>query len=127
MNAVVFIATSLAGGLGSILRFAVDAGLSKRIRGQFPTATMVINLSGSFALGLLVSLAAQLWLSASLVMILGTGLLGGYTTFSTASLDALRLIQSRRWGLALSYSLLSLMGSVLLAFSGLYLGLSMSH
>ncbi|QZY51952.1 fluoride efflux transporter FluC [Leucobacter tenebrionis] len=86
-----------AGGLGAALRHLVDSSLPDRVRARFPWGIMLINLTGSFALGLLVGLA----LDHPIASVLSTGFLGGYTTFSTASLDSVRLLAARRYGAAL--------------------------
>jgi fluoride exporter len=112
---------ALAGGVGAGLRFLLDGAVSRRTRLPFPAGTALINLSGSFLLGLLTGLAAggpdPAWL-----LVLGTGLLGGYTTFSTASLETVRLLLARRVATGLLYGLGVLLGAVALAWLGLLLG-----
>lgn len=75
---------ALAGGLGACLRLLVDRAVSERTRR--PLGTLVVNVTGSFALGLAVAA-----LPAGELSVLGTGVLGGYTTFSAASVEALAL------------------------------------
>lgn len=76
------LAVAAAGGVGAALRHLVDQAVPVRTR--VPLALLVINTSGSFCLGLLVSLTAdETWHA-----VIGAGLLGGFTTFSSASLDA---------------------------------------
>ncbi|WP_200940048.1 fluoride efflux transporter FluC, partial [Aeromicrobium sp. Root495] len=83
---------ALAGGLGAATRFWLDGTLRGRSRAVGPWATVVINVTGSFLLGLLVASAPDgAWHD-----VLGTGFLGGYTTFSAASVEALRLAQGRQ-------------------------------
>ena len=85
MNPLLFVAAALAGGVGAVLRHVVDLGVAKVAGRRFPWGILVVNLSGSFALGLVTTaLPAD-------VFLLGAGLLGGYTTFSTAMLDAVAL------------------------------------
>lgn len=89
----------LAGGLGAVLRFVIDSAVQRRIRSRFAWGTMIINLTGSFLLGAVtVALAttAPPW-----GLVAGTGLLGGYTTFSAASVETVRLVRDRRWSAAL--------------------------
>src|SRR5699024_3827894 len=82
---------ALGGGAGVALRDAVDAGVSTRGRTRFPLGTFLVNLSGSLLLGLVLGLVAG---GRSLaVTLVTTGLLAGYTTFSTASVDAVRLLR----------------------------------
>lgn len=93
---VVVVAVSLAGGVGSVLRYLCDRAVSARVADGFPWGTMIVNLTGSFALGLVTGMA----LSHPWSTIIAVGLLGGYTTFSTASLDSVRLLSERRYAAA---------------------------
>jgi fluoride exporter len=82
---------ALAGGVGAVLRFTVDSLIAQRARRRMPLGTVVINVTGSFLLGLLTALAIDHAGLADAKAVLGTGLLGGYTTFSTASVEAVNL------------------------------------
>ncbi|GAB2522444.1 fluoride efflux transporter CrcB [Paramicrobacterium agarici] len=97
MTPLVFIALAFAGGAGAAVRFWLDGVISARVKKPFPYATAVINVSGSFALGALTGAAGALVVPESIALIIGTGFLGGYTTFSTASVETVRLIQQGRW------------------------------
>lgn len=92
---------ALAGGAGAAARFVVDGVARSRARTALPLGTIFINVSGSLLMGILACLVMAHQAPESLQLILGTGFLGGYTTFSTASLETVRLIQSGRTGLAL--------------------------
>jgi CrcB protein len=122
VSPLLFLAISVAGGVGAALRLAVDGALRPRIRAAYPLGTTVINVTGSLALGFLVGLAFTGGLSAEWRLVLGTGLLGGYTTFSTASVETVRLLQSRRFAAALANGLGMLVLSVLAASLGLWAG-----
>lgn len=113
---------ALGGGLGAAARFAVDQWVPARLRERFPWGILIINLSGSFVLGILtgVVLAEPLW------SVLATGFLGGYTTFSTASLDTARMILERRPAGALLNGLGMLVGAVALALLGIALGAALA-
>ena len=82
---------ALAGGIGATLRFVVDSLIARRTRGAVPLGTILINVTGSFLLGLLTAFTLDHAGLADLTTVLGTGLLGGYTTFSTASVEAVNL------------------------------------
>ena len=83
---------ALAGGLGAASRLVVDGLVRQRVSSTFPWATVLINVTGAFLLGLLVGLGAgDRWHDVA-----GTGFLGGYTTFSTASLETAGLLLDRR-------------------------------
>ncbi|MHA7986169.1 fluoride efflux transporter CrcB [Rathayibacter sp. CAU 1779] len=122
MNPGIFVALCLAGGVGAALRFVVDGLVRSRARSPFPWGTAVINVSGSFILGLLTGLAVSALLTPQWVLVLGTGMMGGYTTFSTASIETVRLIQEREWVMAFSNGILVLVATVAVGFGGLWLG-----
>lgn len=78
---------ALAGGLGAGSRYSLDAWMRPRVSSRLPWSTLLVNITGSFALGLLLGLGTDsTWLT-----IAGTGFLGGYTTFSTASVETIHL------------------------------------
>lgn len=88
---VILFAVALTGGVGAVLRFVVDAAVARRHDRSVPLGTIVVNATGSFLLGLLVALMRDRAGGDELVTVLGTGLLGGYTSFSTASVEALTI------------------------------------
>jgi CrcB protein len=118
---VIVLAVALAGGLGAATRFVVDGLLRTRIRTAVPAGTMVVNLTGAFALGLLTGWVAG-GLPSPVLTVAGTGFLGGYTTFSTATLESTRLLASRQWRAALVSSAGMLVAAVLLAALGVRCG-----
>ncbi|WP_270367216.1 fluoride efflux transporter FluC [Microbacterium algeriense] len=85
MSPLLFLGTALAGGVGAVLRYLVDLGIARLAGRRFPWGILLVNLSGSFALGLVTAALP------GAAVLLGAGLLGGYTTFSTAMLDAVAL------------------------------------
>ncbi|WP_343317564.1 fluoride efflux transporter CrcB [Arthrobacter sp. TMP15] len=113
---------AVAGGLGAGTRFILDGLLRSRLRTALPIGTMLINITGSLVLGLLTGLVMAHQASPELVKVLGVGFLGGYTTFSTASFETVRLFQTGRVGFALISGLGTLVLSVGAAISGLILG-----
>ena len=109
---------ALAGGLGAASRLVVDGLVRHHVRLDFPWATVLINVTGSFLLGLLVGLGAgERWQQVA-----GTGFLGGYTTFSTASLETAGLLLDRRPLAALANGLGVLAACVAAASGGYALG-----
>jgi CrcB protein len=117
------ILTALAGGFGATARFALDGVLARRLDDGW-IRLLLINVSGSAVLGLLAGLAAHRGLGAELQLILGAGFLGGYTTFSAASLATVRLVEARRWAASAASSLGMLLGSVAAAL-GVVIGLGL--
>jgi fluoride exporter len=102
---LVGVGVGVAGGVGAVARLLVDTLVRRWASGRFPVGTELINLSGSFLLGLLTGLAAGPMLPSSVHLMVGAGLLGGYTTFSSASLETVRLLQDRRWVAGLVHGL----------------------
>ncbi|GLB65209.1 hypothetical protein NCCP2495_30890 [Dietzia sp. NCCP-2495] len=118
---------AVGGGLGAAGRYAVDEWVSARWRRDYPLGTLIVNVTGSFLLGVLVGLLVEdasgsAAGSAGVMALLGTGVLGGYTTFSTASLGTVKLALDGRRGPALLYGLGTLLASVAAAGLGLWLG-----
>ena len=88
----------------------------------FPYGTLAVNLIGGFAMGLLVGTLARMSVPGeNWRLLLGVGVLGGYTTFSAFSLDVVTMIQRGDLGIALFYVLLSVVGSIVALFAGLSL------
>ena len=120
---ILLLLVSVAGGLGAVARFSLDTWTRRRLRPHYPVGTFVINLSGSLLLGLVAGLVLARMASPLWQTVLGVGVLGGYTTFSAASVETVRLLQERRWAAAVLHGLGMLVLSVLLAAAGLWLGL----
>ncbi|MBD7980994.1 MULTISPECIES: fluoride efflux transporter FluC [Oerskovia] len=118
MTPGVFVLLAVAGGLGAGVRFVVDGLVRSRVRTEFPWPTAVINMSGSLLLGALTGLLVAHLVSSDVAAVVGTGFLGGYTTFSTASYETVQLVRQRRYGLAFAYSLGILVACVGLAWAG---------
>jgi CrcB protein len=93
VTAAVLCAASLAGGAGASLRLVVDGVVRSIAGGRLPWGTLAINVAGSFALGALLGTEPTPLVAA----VVGTGLLGGFTTFSTASFEtAVLVLEGRR-------------------------------
>jgi len=118
MSALVVVAVGCVGGLGAIARLVIDAGVSARVAREFPYGTLVVNLIGAFLLGLVVGVA----LDDSGYRLAGTGLIGGFTTFSTWSLESHRLVEDGELRGGLANFAVSLILGVALAWVGRRLG-----
>jgi CrcB protein len=86
-------AIAAAGGLGAACRYVVDGVVQDRVDGAFPWGTWLINVSGSLALGFLAGLGLYHGLGDTPRAVVGTGFLGGYTTFSTLMFESVRLFE----------------------------------
>jgi len=115
---------AVCGGVGAVSRFVVDAEVRRRVRGSFPVGTFVINVLGSFVLGILTAALTHQadWLSPTGKAALGTGFCGGFTTFSTASVETARLWLTRGRSEGSRYAAATAVASLLAALLGLALG-----
>jgi len=110
------------GAVGAVLRHFMNNAVTTWWGSSFPWGIFAVNVAGSFAMGLLISLFAHVWQpSQEIRMFLTVGLLGAFTTFSTFSLDAVTLIERGAVGAAALY----VAGSVVLSIGGLYAGMMM--
>jgi CrcB protein len=108
------ILTALAGGLGASLRLVIDGAVRSFAGTRLPWGTLLINVLGSASLGLLMGSGVR----AQTALVLGTGLLGGFTTFSTASFESAALVLDKRWTGAALYGVGTLVLSVAAAAVG---------
>ncbi len=111
-------------GLGGGLRFTLGLWIAEHSKGVFPWHTFAINVLGSFLLGLVMGFAAERsMLTSTLVLFLGVGLLGGFTTFSTFSYESLTLLERGMLAQGVGY----MAGSLLLGLVGATVGLAMGR
>jgi CrcB protein len=115
---LLWLGVGLLGGAGAIARFALDGAVSQRAGGRFPLGTLAVNLSGAVLLGLLTGLA----LRGDGLLLVGTGLLGSYTTFSTWLFETHRLAEDGQGALVAVNVVLSLLLGVAAAALGRALG-----
>lgn len=94
---IVPLLVALAGGVGAVARFVLDGVIRSRVALLVPAGTFVINVSGSLLLGFVTGVVMVGAEPTDFRVVLGTGFLGGYTTFSTAMIETVRLLQQRRW------------------------------
>ena len=111
----------VGGGLGALFRHLINGIAARYAWIEFPFHTLFINVSGSLVMGIVIEFAAlKTGMSTQLRLFLATGILGGYTTFSTFSLEVAVLHGRGETGLAVLYVLLS----VALGVGGLFAGMS---
>ena len=110
---------ALAGSGGAVARFVLDGAIRHRRSADFPWATMLINITGSLLLGVIVGLVLFHGAPGELQTIVGVGFCGGFTTFSTASVETIRLIQRRRYWAGAFNSIGTLLITVAAAAAGI--------
>ena len=113
---------AVAGGLGAAVRFLFDGFVRSRVKGVPSVGTLIINVTGALGLAMIAGLVASRVVPESTITVVGTGFLGGYTTFSTTSFETVRLIQRGRRSTALAMVLIQMIAFVLAAVAGYALG-----
>lgn len=113
------LAVALGGAGGGILRYALSGWVARKIGETFPWGTLVVNVTGCFAIGLAEPLLAEDSLLRAAIL---TGVLGGYTTVSSFSLQTLTLMREAAWSRAFVNCLLSLVLTLAAAAGGMLAG-----
>ncbi len=113
-----WVAAAACGALGALARFRVDGAVSARVGRDFPAGTLVVNLSGALALGVLTGAAV----SSEVAFIFGTGFMGGYTTFSTWMVETERLGEAGELRSAMLNLAVSMLAGLAAVAAGFYLG-----
>ena len=118
MSVVVWAGVGALGGVGALLRFRLDALVQGGVAGDFPLGTLLVNVLGAFALGLLTGLSV----TGDTLLLAGTGLLGAFTTFSTWMLEVQRLAEDGELQVALVNVVVPLVSGAAAAALGWALG-----
>ena len=95
----------IGGALGAILRYMISM---IPVKSDFPVLTLVTNVIGAFVIGCIVALSKKYDMPKNAVLMLKTGVCGGFTTFSTFSLEAYNLFEGKKFGMGITYAGLSL-------------------
>jgi CrcB protein len=118
---MLYLIVFLGAGIGGALRHGVNVGATRLFGFGFPFGTFIVNFLGSFVMGLLAGFFVyRAGVPQHVRLFLTTGILGGFTTFSTFSLDAALLIERHQFGAAAGY----LVGSVAAGLAALFFGLA---
>lgn len=120
MDGKIIMAIGVGGGIGAILRYVVGVVFMQRFGPGFPWGTAFINVSGSFLIGVIAQLALtrSFGVTPAVRIFAATGLVGGYTTFSTFSLDSILLVGDGAKLLAAVYVLGSVAAGLIAAYAG---------
>jgi fluoride exporter len=111
----------LGGAIGAGLRHLIGAATLARLGPGSPWGTLIVNLSGGLAIGLLAGWLARAGGSEQMRLFIAVGLLGGFTTFSAFSLETWLMLERGEFAVAMAYVAASVAGSIALLFAGLWL------
>jgi fluoride exporter len=100
MSAWLWVVIAIAGAIGAPLRYVIDGAVGRRAQSLFPFGTFVVNMSGSFVLGIVSGLVIYHAFPADGRLVIGVGLIGAYTTFSTFTFETASLMERREVRLA---------------------------
>jgi CrcB protein len=112
------VSVGLGGAIGSVLRYAISLSVDQS---RFPWATLAVNLSGAFALGLFLTLSLG-DVPVAVITPITVGVLGGYTTFSTFAWEGFTMSRTGRADVALVYIAVSVIGGLIAAWGGYAVG-----
>ncbi len=120
MDARAIVAVGVGGAIGAVLRYLVGSAFLQRFGPGFPWGTFFINVTGSFLIGVVAQLAftRSFGITPTVRAFAATGVLGGYTTFSTFSLDSVVLVGDGAAPLALAYAAGSVVSGIIAAYFG---------
>jgi fluoride exporter len=119
-----FVLVALGGAAGATARYLLDGWVAQRAPGAFPWGTLVVNLSGSFVIGLVFALAIERGvLPGSIRAPVMIGFIGAYTTFSTLMLESWRLFEDG----AITLAFVNVVGSSVLGLAALFAGLTLGR
>lgn len=115
---------ALGGGIGSVARYLLGGWFATRFGAAFPYGTFVINVTGSFIIGLFLAFQERIWLDPNWRLFFAVGLVGGYTTFSTFEYETIRLLQDGQMLPGAFYLVGSVVTGALATIGGIALGSS---
>lgn len=121
MNLADVVWVGLAGSLGAVARFATDGTVRTRVASAVPVGTILINIVGSLILGVLTGLVEFHHVTTTLTLVAGAGFCGGFTTFSTATFESVRLLQQGALGTAAVNVTVTVGGTLVAAGAGIAL------
>ena len=119
-----FVMVALGGAAGAVARYAVTLGVGIFWKKDFPLGTFLVNISGCFLLGLFLTMAVERpWIGPGLRLLIATGFVGAYTTFSTFEYETHRLTSAG----ALGWGLMNVVSSVVAGYLAVVLGVALTR
>lgn len=114
-----FLAVCIGSAFGGGMRYLLSLWTAQEFQPNFPAATLAVNIIGSFILAVIMALGTgTTWISPTLSLALTTGVMGGFTTYSTFSYETMGQLQRGAWGMAAGNVLLTLIGCLAASFLG---------
>jgi len=114
-----FLLVFLGSGIGGVLRYGISLAFSSVGTSKFPWATFIANIIASLLIGLFFAVGInKQWLDKNYMLLLTTGLCGGLSTFSTFSIETLKLWQTQQYGIGILYVLVSIFTCILFTYLG---------
>jgi len=112
------VAVLLGGALGSLIRYGLAVAFPWKANSYFPVGTLSANLIGCFCIGLLWGIAEHQQWQTEIRLLIFTGLLGGFTTFSSFALESTQMLRDNNWKAMLAYVAISNVVGILLTLAG---------
>lgn len=119
---LILVLVGTGGAIGSVARFLISGLVQQRSHSGFPWGTLAVNLTGSLLIGIVFGAVDGRVGSDDLLAFLVAGILGGYTTFSTFSVETMKLVDNRRYGWVVVNTLGQVLAGLSLAAIGYWLG-----
>lgn len=118
-----YIMVMLGAAVGGLSRYAITTAITEKFGGNFPLGTFLVNLSGSFLIGVAMTLITERWIvHPNWRLLLVVGVLGGYTTFSSLEFETLQAVRRGLPGIGLLYAF----GSLILGYAAVWLGMTVA-
>lgn len=117
----ILLAVGIGSFMGGVARYLLSLFIQTRSGAAFPFGTLGVNILGCFLIGLVVAVLSRGTLAAEWRPFLVTGILGGFTTFSSFSMESVYLLQAEQYGQAILYILVSVVLGLLATFAGMWL------
>jgi CrcB protein len=111
----------VGGGLGSLGRYSLNIFIAEKGQSLFPLGTFIVNLIGCFLIGIIAGVSEKYWLNPYFALLLATGFCGGFTTFSSFSLENNLLVKESEYLMSFVYTFLSITWGFSLTFLAIYL------
>lgn len=122
-----YLILGLGGAIGTMLRYFVGGLDYKLSNGVFPSSTLVVNVTGSLLIGIFWGIMDRFTIPPTIRIFISIGLLGGYTTFSTFSLENFNLLRDGEYQIAIINILLSVILSIVAVFVGYIISKTLIH